>query len=240
MAEDKIETLAQFVRLIEEKCRDQSDVLFRGQPAGCQLLPSIARENPTDDILAIEQSMLEEFQRHSHPFLRGFSPATLWEWMALARHHGLPTRLLDWSLNPFTALWFTVQKPSLTKESGVLWILRPAEEDFATTAEMNTLECQRHKVFAPLHVTERITAQIAWFTVHKARSKPPVFEPLEDSEEFASKITKVLIPADRFAHLRFHLDRFGANHASAFSDLDGLCAHIRWKRYYMTDEGRIP
>jgi hypothetical protein len=236
---DKIETLAQFVKLIEETCPDQSPVLFRGQPAGLPLLPSIARERLTDDILAIERSMLEEFQQESPPFLRGLSPATLWEWMALARHHGLPTRLLDWSLNPLTALWFAVQKPPLGEKDGVLWILRPTNKDLATDADMNTLDCRRYMIFPPKHITERITAQGSWFTVHKARSERPVFEPLENSE-LASKMMKLSIPYKRFAHLRFYLDRCGVNDASAFPGLDGLCAHIRWKRCYMTDEGCTP
>jgi hypothetical protein len=92
-------------------------------------------------------------------------------------------------------------------------------------------------VFVPQHITERITAQVAWFTVHKAWAEDHNFEPLESSSEFENKITKVVIPAERFAHLRFHLDRYGVNHESVYPGLDGLCAHIKWKWCFLEDEG---
>jgi hypothetical protein len=182
--------------------------------------------------------MLEEFQRHSLPFLR-VTPTTTLEWLALAQHHGLPTRLLDWSQNPFTSLWFAVNQPPSQGQNGVVWILRPTEEDFAGDSDKNTLECKRHMVFAPKDLTERITAQVAWFTVHKCWSGHPQFEPLEHSQEFGNKLTKILIPANRFAHLRFHLDRYAVNHASVFPGLDGLSAHIKWKWCFLSDEGEI-
>lgn len=232
-----VQSLSEYTKLVEETCLDQSDVLFRGQPEDLPLLPSIARERLTDDLLEVERTMLEEFQRHCLPYLR-IVPSTIWEWAALAQHHGLPTRLLNWSLNPFTSLWFAVRRPSVDGRHGVLWILRPNDEDFAADMQKNTLECRRSMIFAPRDITERITAQISWFTVHKCWSNDPRFEPLENSTELGSKLSKVLIPAERFAHLRFHLDRYGVNHASVFPNLDGLCAHIKWKRCYLSDEGQ--
>lgn len=231
-----IRQLAEFTKLIEDTWTDQTDVLFRGQSQDFPLLPSIARERLTDDALAIENSMLKEFQLFSVPYLR-VQPSTIWEWAALAQHHGLPTRLLDWSENPLAALWFTVQRPASQGRNGVLWIFRPSDEDFATDNDKDTLECKRHMVYAPKHITGRITAQVAFFTVHKAWSEDPNFEPLELSSEFGPKLTKVIIPAERFAHFRFHLDHLGVNHVTVFPDLDGLCAHIRWKRCFMPDEG---
>jgi hypothetical protein len=231
-----VRTFAEFTSLIEQTCVDQSDVLFRGQPCDWPLLPSLARERLTDDVLAAEKAMLSEFQRHSLPFLR-ITPATTWDWLALAQHHGLPTRLLDWSQNPVTSLWFAVNRPAADQQNGVFWIFRPTDDDFPTENEMTSLDCKRHLVFVPKHLSERITAQVAWFTVHKCWRDNPAFEPLEGSAEFGARLTKVTIPADRFAHLRLHLDRFGVNHASVFPGLDGLCSHIKWKMCFSSDEG---
>jgi hypothetical protein len=231
-----VTTLEEFTGLVGETCHDQHDVFFRGQPSELPLLPSLARERLTDTVLAVERSMLEEFQRRSLPYLR-VPPATTWDWLALAQHHGLPTRLIDWSENPLTSLWFAVNQPAQEGQDGVFWVLEPEDDDFAKEEELNSLEGEHHRLFTPRHLSERITAQAAWFTVHKSWTENPECEPLERSLEFQDKLTRVTIPADYFALLRFQLDRCGVNHASVFPGLDGLCSHIKWKRCYLTDEG---
>jgi hypothetical protein len=236
MNEIVIESLAQFTDFVETTLTDQSDVLFRGQGGDWPLLPSLVRQRPTHgDLLATEQSMLAEFQRHSVPHLHA-TPQTTWDWLALAQHHGLPTRLIDWSLNPLASLWFAVHRPTQGSGDGILWVLRPDPDDFADDTDKTVLQCTRHCVFAPRHLTHRITAQVGWFTVHKAWTEEPMFEPLDKSTVLAPKLTRIVIPRRKFAHLRFYLDRYGINNASVFPDLDGLCAHLRWKYFYLPDE----
>src|SRR5262249_16255651 len=54
-------------------------------------------------------------------------------WLILARHFGLPTRLLDWSMSPLTALFFAVQE--LDETDGALWALNPGHLNYDMAQE---------------------------------------------------------------------------------------------------------
>ena len=110
--------------------------LFRGQSsAQWSLQPSLARELTGSrlnwyDILRLERELANHFRQEAH---RTLPQAVLsvhdyvLDWWPFMRHHGAPTRLLDWSLSPYVALYFAVA--SRWDEDGTLWWFRGTAAD---------------------------------------------------------------------------------------------------------------
>jgi hypothetical protein len=77
--------------------------------------------------VANEVYMMNRFRQDAHQSLEGRHPSSEWEWMFLMRHHGSPSRLLDWSENPLVGLFFSTQTVhENAHEDGALWCLLPA------------------------------------------------------------------------------------------------------------------
>jgi hypothetical protein len=70
-------------------------------------------------------TLIKRFKQNAYPFLEA-PPRDPWDWLFLMQHHEAPTRLLDWSDSPLTALWFAVSKREKDPpKDGCVWALRP-------------------------------------------------------------------------------------------------------------------
>ncbi len=78
---------------------------------------------PWSELPEIEEGLLRRFKREAHLYLSN-EPAEgdLIGWLSLMRHHGAPTRLLDWSYSFFVALFFALQRPN-PGESSSIWAM---------------------------------------------------------------------------------------------------------------------
>lgn len=123
----KISSVTELVDFIGRWYSDAQHLLFRGQREDWPLQPKLARLRPNyeDSLLSVETQMLELLRRRAIPFLES-RPESDWDWLAVGQHHGMATRLLDWTTNPLAALWFAVDKPAESKRPAVVWMRKSA------------------------------------------------------------------------------------------------------------------
>jgi len=187
------------------------------------------------DLLDCESKMFQDFKRQALPLLQ-FRPSDDWDWLALAQHHSMATRLLDWTSNPIAALWFAVRRPAIDDKPGVVWAFDSNPNDYVPTDMKDSpFSLSRTVVFRPRHITRRIIVQAGWFTVHKYLIDGH-FVALENHSRYKRRLQKIIIPPLKFSDIRWELDRWGFNAANLYADLDGLCGHVEWQHSLMDDE----
>jgi hypothetical protein len=235
-------TLCEQIKKAEVKSGNKADFLFRGQSTDEPLIPKIARIKPKGGLQKVEHLMMDEFERQRLTFTE-FEPKNEWDLLALAQHHGLPTRLLDWSRSALAALWFSVKNPPKKNDegltlNGVVWLLKTKLDDFI---EFPTKESPyrpaKTRIFRPRSVSRRILVQAGLFTCHR-RLPTGKFIALEKNSDYKERLVKIVIPANSFHRIRDQLDACGVNSVSLFPDLDGLAAHLRF-RYFRDAKAKV-
>jgi FRG domain len=192
--------------------------IYRGQTgADWLLIPKLGRVSRELDVecCVAERWVFEEFRNRAVAFVDARVGDT-WDWLATAQHHGLPTRLLDWTKNLLVAAYFAVEEPG--DGPSVIFAIE-ASGTIDTSAHGNPLSFQGDIAFyTPRHVTPRLAAQAGCFTVH----------PQSDTPCNAESLTKYVIAAATREQIRLDLCRYGINRATLFPDLDGIASYLMW------------
>lgn len=197
--------------------------VFRGQSdCSFQLIPSVSRAkhtHTTDE--GFEESIFTIFKREAKGYVQEL-PHSEWEWLALAQHHGIPTRLLDWSYNPLTALFFVVDDER--EVDGELFSLKAPRSVDKDTLNGSPFKINRPEKYFPTIVSPRIKAQEGLFVAfHDFKT------PLTANSERGWQVQRFIIPYKNKETMKYTLFRMGVHAASLFPDLDGLATRLKWQ-----------
>ena len=167
-----------------------------------------------------EVAIFNEFQRHI-PAYSSADTSNLWNVMALAQHHGLPTRLLDWTTNPLVAAYFACEGES--DSDSAVWIVWGFDHENTPPLPANPTDIKQVFCVTPWVTSPRIQAQSGEFTAH------PNGKPISEFLAPEDRILKIRISRETRARFLLQLDLIGINRRTLFPDLDGLAQYLRWR-----------
>lgn len=245
----RIQSVEEFVRRISVEYSLWNTATypwFRGEPASTTpLLPRLYRPRP-DGTFYSENQLLQFFRMKAPIVGSGVTPPRSEhtdQWLFLAQHVGLPTRLLDWTEGALVALYFAAREPD-----GVVWMLHPIElnrqsvsaetmisdnefpltwiqpesqinigsENIRGAWELDVRGLDLPVAVHPTNIHPRMTAQRSCFTVH-GKKKECINELLPPTF-----LRKYQIEPDSGQQMLKDLRVLGISHSTLFPDLDGL------------------
>lgn len=253
-----VDSVIQFIALVREFVGEialDRITVYRGhRDISWTLCPRIARtpfivpdafcKQPEEDQSA-ERSLFLFFRDFAGSMIpawvsQGSEKEISWRKLVVAQHHGVPTRLLDWTINPLVALFFAVEGPPERCFASVPADCEVCHGDGTHDSAVNILRDRigftvpglaskpenRHApyyayneqvgVLWPPHVSPRVQAQGSIFTIRK---DPGI--PIEPD-------MKIKIPWEQRKNFLRDLDQLNINRRTLFPDLDGVAAYLRW------------
>jgi hypothetical protein len=216
--------------------RHRSDFVYRGlADASWGLDTSLYRLG--GDYRNIERPMLRSFRKYAEP---GSIPSeNFWVRLSVAQHHGLPTRVLDWTLSPRVALHFATAEEEHYDKDGVIWCLDVVQARDLLPGDLRAVLEREYAWVFSIEMLEFISSMSAFDDLARHGPFLLFFEPpmpgahlrlSEFLEDHPDVYKRIVISKDIKWEIRDKLDQDNVTERMLFPGLDGLS---RWlKRYY--------
>lgn len=228
-------------------------MIFRGQSKSTwtlkpTLLRSLIEPNKLkiEEVIKLEFKALENFKRRAHLFHETSlirDKDTILDWFTLMQHYGAPTRVLDWTISPYVALYYAVSEEYDT--DGAIWFLgawnltekmkelygkefNPSKEDYEKIARDPNAQPIMH-IYSRDKLTDRMINQQGLFTFCHNVLEDHAYSIGNVLSKFKDRINwlcKVVIPKEHKIQFLAKLHAMNITGASLFPGADGIGRYL--------------
>jgi len=236
ITEKSFNSVDEFLKYLSAQ-NDNKIRLFRGQmndlPLNSKLVRLVRDKKKEKDFFKIERKIFNKFKKNYKLFYK--TKLNDWELLSLGQHYGLPTRLIDWTINPLIALWFAFEKEKENEKDRVVFGLVVEEDNIVDFQSDELFQGRFIKIFEAKRFDNRVINQESWFSIQP----PKIFgkggdgllhindyNTLNEDEHFEDFLIKFKFKNSLRMEILEKLDKNGINSMKLFPDLTGLCRMI--------------